>query len=113
MQPAWSVKCLLLAITLLLAFDAVRPYVTPPAASAQSIEPSMFFVEPGTTMLRGPNGRGQVLGKVVIDMRNGNIWGFPTLGREPYPAATPSSNTPTSHPFLLGKFDLSEMENQR
>jgi hypothetical protein len=112
MQSDRSVKSLLLVIALLLGVIAARPYVAPASVSAQSVEPPMF-VEPGTTMLRMPEGRGQVLGKVVIDMRNGNVWGFPTLSREPYPAAGPSSNVPTSHPFLLGKFELSEMENQK
>jgi len=113
MQSDRSVKCLLVVIALFLGVIAVRAYVAPPAVSAQSGESSPFFVEPGVTMLRVPDGRGQVLGKVVIDMRNGNVWGFPTLSREPYPAAGPSSNTPTSHPFLLGKFALSDMENQK
>jgi hypothetical protein len=108
-----SVKCLLLVIALLLGAIAVRPYVAPAAVSAQSAEPSQFFVEPGSTMLRAPDGSRQVLGKVVIDMRNGNVWGFPTLSREPYPTAGPTSNLPTSHPFLLGKFALSDMENQK
>jgi len=43
-------------------------------------------------------------------MRNGNVWGFPTLAHEPYPAAGFNSSPPTSHPFLLGKFALSDME---
>jgi len=113
MQIDRCVKCLLLVIAILLAAIAVRPYVAPPAVSAQSGEPSQFFVEPGTAMLRAPDGSRQVLGKVVIDLRNGNVWGFPTLGREPYPTAGPSSSSPTSHPFLLGKFALSDMENQK
>jgi len=111
MQSDRSVKSLLLLIVLLLGAIAVRPYVAPPAVSAQSVEPSPFFVEPGTTMLRAPDGSRQLLGKVVIDMRNGNVWGFPTLGREPYPTAGSSSNIPTSHPFLLGKFAVLDMEN--
>lgn len=113
MRSDRSVKCLLLVIVLLLGVIAVRPYVAPPVVSAQSAEPSLFFVEPGTAMLRAPDGSRQVLGKVVIDMRNGNVWGFPTLTPDPYPAAGPSATLPTSHPFLLGKFALSDMENQK
>jgi len=113
MQSDRSVKCLLAVIALLLGVIVVRPYVAPPPVSAQSAEPSPVFVEPGTTMLRAPDGSRQVLGKVVIDMRNGNVWGFPTLGREPYPIAGASSTSPTSRPFLLGKFALSDMENQK
>lgn len=113
MRSDRSVKCLLLVIALLLGVIALRPYVAPPAVSAQSAEPSPFFIEPGVTMLRAPDASRQVLGKVMIDMRNGNVWGFPTLAHEPYPVSGPSSNTPTSHPFLLGKFALSDMEDQK
>jgi len=113
MQSDQGVKYLLLAIALLLAIIAVRPYVAPPAVSAQFAERSPFFIEPGVTMLRAPDASRQVLGKVIIDMRNGNVWGFPTHAHEPYPVSGPSSNTPTSHPFLLGKFALSDMEEQK
>ena len=58
-------------------------------------------------MLRAPDNGRQVLGKVVVDLQNGNIWGFPTLTQEPYPIdATGNTKAPTSHPFLLGKFDF-------
>ena len=104
-----SVKCLLLVIAVCLCAIALHLYRTPPAVLAQS-EGCSFFVEPGTSMLRAPDGSRQVIGKVVIDMRNGNVWGFPTLAHEPYPAAGPASTPPTSHPFLLGKFALTDME---
>ena len=110
MQIDRCVKCLLGVIAISLVAIALHPYVFPPAAMAQSGEDHVFFVEPGVTMLRAPDGSRQVLGKVIIDMRNGNVWGFPTLAHEPYPAAGPSSVPPTSHPFLLGKFALSDME---
>ena len=60
-------------------------------------------------MLRAPDGSRQVLGKVVVDLRNGNIWGFPTLTQDPYPSAGADTKAPISHPFLLGKFALSDM----
>jgi hypothetical protein len=102
---------LLLMIAVTLAAIALRPYGSPPAVQAQSSEaPSSFYVEPGTTMLRAPDGSQQVLGKVVIDMRNGNVWGFPTLNREPYPFSGMQTTPQTSHPFLLGKFALSDMD---
>ncbi|MGA2170602.1 MAG: hypothetical protein ABSG62_20625 [Terracidiphilus sp.] len=101
---------LLLVIALSLAAIAMRPYTAPPAAQAQSSEAHPFFIEPGTAMLRAPDGSQQVLGKVVIDLRNGNVWGFPTLGPAPYPTSGMQTTPQTSHPFLLGKFALSDMD---
>jgi hypothetical protein len=44
----------------------------------------------------------------VIDLRNGNIWGFPGFTQE---AFGPLDNTlPTSHPMLLGKLALADMD---
>jgi hypothetical protein len=102
--------CLLLVIAVSLAAIALRPYLVPPTAQAQSSEARSIYVEPGTAMLRAPDGSQQVLGKVVIDLRNGNVWGFPTLGREPYPTSGMQTTPQTSHPFLLGKYALSDIE---
>ncbi|MGO8793796.1 MAG: hypothetical protein ACLQLC_03150 [Candidatus Sulfotelmatobacter sp.] len=110
MKIDWFVKFLLLVTSVSLGAIALRPYVAPPAAEAQSAEVHPFYVEPGTYMLREPNGSSQVLGKVMIDLRNGNVWGFPTLTREPYPTTGSQTTPQTSHPFLLGKFALSEAE---
>jgi hypothetical protein len=58
-------------------------------------------------MLRAPDNGRQVLGKVVVDLRNGNIWGFPTLTQEPYSIdATGKYQSTYITPFLLGKFDF-------
>lgn len=63
-------------------------------------------------MLRAPDGSRQVMGKVMIDLRNGNVWGFPTLGPDPYPSSGANNTPPTSHTFLLGKFALTDMEGK-
>jgi hypothetical protein len=104
------VKSLLLVIAVSLIMIALRFYVSPPAVQAQSGEGRALYVEPGIAMLRAPDGSRQVLGKVVVDLRNGNIWGFPTMTQDPYPAAGTNSTPPTSRPFLLGKFALTEMD---
>jgi hypothetical protein len=57
-------------------------------------------------MLRAPDGSRQVLGKVIIDLGTGNVWGLPTV-EQPYPVDVMKSQPPTSAPFLLGKFDFS------
>lgn len=106
-----SLKLLLLVIATSLVIIALRPYIAPPAAAAQSVEAHAVYIEPGVSMLRASDGSQQVLGKVVVDLRNGNIWGFPTLSQNPYPgAAATRMPPPTSHPFLLGKFALADMD---
>jgi hypothetical protein len=103
-------KFLLIVIAVSLGMIALRPYVAPPLVEAQSGEGRPLYIEPGIAMLRAPDGSRQVLGKVVVDLRNGNIWGFPTLTQDPYPAAGTNTTPPTSHPFLLGKFALADIE---
>jgi hypothetical protein len=49
----------------------------------------------------------------VIDLRNGNVWGFPTLSDSPYPFSGASSAAQTSHPFLLGNFALADIDKNR
>lgn len=100
---------LLLIIAVSLGVIALRPYVAPPAAQAQSSAVYPFFIEPGTAMLRAPDGSKQMLGKVVVDLRNGNIWGFPTQNGDPYPSNGLQTSPQVSHPFLLGSYALSDM----
>jgi hypothetical protein len=100
-------QVVLVLIVLLLGTTVLRQFLAPTVAKAQSPDVYPFYIEPGTRMLRAPDNNRQVLGKVVIDLRNGNIWGFPTLTQEPYPIdATGNTKIPISHPFLLGKFDF-------
>ena len=97
-------KALLLMIAALLAVLVFRPVVQPAPVRAQAEEGYPFYVEPGYTMLRKPDGTAQLYGKVVIDMRNGDIWGFPTLSQSPYPIDTAQTKPPHSSPMYLGKF---------
>lgn len=103
-------KSLLAVIAISLIVIAVRNYVAPPSVSAQTGEVHPLYFEPGTFMLRAPDGSQQVYGKVAIDMRNGKIWGFPTTTQDPYPSNPMSSTPPTSRPFLLGRFSLSDTD---
>ncbi|HTZ82306.1 MAG TPA: hypothetical protein VMB66_03895 [Candidatus Acidoferrales bacterium] len=54
------------------------------------------YVEPGVTVLRASDGTQQLMGKVMIGLRNGNVWGFPTLQQIPYlpPELTRSRTSP-------------------
>jgi hypothetical protein len=102
---------LLISTLLLLVADLAKGLWSPlvQAVQAQTSSP-LIYVEPGVTMLRAPDGSRQVLGKVVIDLRNGNIWGFPTAVQEPFPVDVTKSKPPTSTPFRLGRFDLSVLD---
>jgi hypothetical protein len=97
------VKTLLVIIAASLVSIAIRPVISPGAVFAQSGEGYPFYIEPGTYMLRAPDGSQQVYGKVVVDLRNGKVWGFPTITQDPYPSNAMSSTPPTSRPFLLAR----------
>ena len=107
------VKVLLLVIAIATSAIALRPYIAPATVKAQSNAEYPFYIEPGTAMLRTPDGRRHEVGKVVVDMRNGNVWGFPTNTPDPYPFNPTSSSLITSHPFLLGRFALSDVDKNR
>ena len=108
MKADWFAKLSLFVIAISLSAIALRPYLAPQVVSAQGGDVHPLYFEPGTYMLRAPDGSQQVYGKVAVDMRNGKIWGFPTFTQDPYPSNAMSSVPPTSHPFQLGKFALSD-----
>ena len=108
MKLDWFVKTMLAAIVWLLLVLVFHPVVQPPPVQAQLADPSRFYVEPGYTMLRKPDGTAQMYGKMMIDMRTGDIWGFPTLTESPYPVDSTKTEPPKSHPMYLGKFVISE-----
>jgi hypothetical protein len=108
MKMDCTAKTLLALATLALGLIASRPLAQPAPVSAQASDTHRFYVEPGTTMLRKPDGAAQVYGKVFIDMQTGDVWGFPTNTTDPYPSNPTSSTPPKSHPMYLGKFVLSE-----
>ncbi len=112
MNKPLGTNILLLLIAASLVVIAVRPYVRPQPAQAQSSMPYPLYIEPGTQMLRAPDGSKQVYGRVMIDMRTGKVWGFPTGSTDVYPTNALSSKPQTSHPFFLGRFALEDVEKQ-
>ena len=104
------VRLLLVIIAASLVSIAIRPVISTEPVLAQSGEGYPFYIEPGTYMLRAPDGSQQVYGKVVVDLRNGKVWGFPTMTQDPYPSNPMSSTPPTSRPFLLAKFALGDTD---
>ena len=108
MKMDWFVKLMLLLIVVLLGTLVFRPVIQPAPVQAQASNGSSFYVEPGYTMLRKPDGTAQMYGKMMIDMRTGDIWGFPTLVEGPYPVDATKAEAPKSRPMYLGKFILGE-----
>jgi hypothetical protein len=90
---------LLSLIAVALLAIAVRPAVTPRPVAAQSNSERQLFFEPGVQMLHAPDGSRNVYGKVVVDLRTGDVWGFPTPTGKPYPFnptnTKPEARTPS------------------
>jgi hypothetical protein len=107
-----TTNVLLATIAAALVAIAVRPYVELNVVHAQSGNERGFYIEPGVQMLRMPDGSGQLLGKVIVDLRNGKIWGFPTYSPDVYPTNIKNGKPPVSHPFALGQFALDETSKQ-
>jgi hypothetical protein len=103
-------KLLLSVIAIALIAIAIRPYVAPAPAQAQSGAAYPVFIEPGVQMLKSSDGRKQVYGRVVVDLRTGKIWGFPTITTDPYPFNALNSKPQTSQPFELGRFAFEDMD---
>ena len=101
---------LLTIIAVALIVIAIRPYIAPHAVRAQSSPPYPFYFEPGTQMLRAPDGSKQIYGRVVVDMRSGKIWGFPTYTPDTYPVNPVDTKPQVSHPFVLGRFAFEETD---
>ncbi len=108
MKPDFITRGLLLVIAAALVTIALRPYIAPPPVQAQGGRD--IYIEPGTQMLRQPDGRRQVYGRVMVDLQTGNIWGFPTNTPDVYPVDALKSSPPTSVPFKLGRFALDQMQ---
>ena len=100
-NPA-TTNLLLLVIAIALIAIALRPLRQPRPAQAQDLAPFPVYIEPGTQMLRSPDGSQNVYGKMVVDLQTGNVWGFPTITAAPYPvdisrAKPPVSRLPAGH----------------
>lgn len=110
MKSDWTTKFLLAVIAAALSAIAIRPYIAPHAAEAQSGAAYPVYIEPGVQMLKSPDGSKQLYGRMVVDLRTGKIWGFPTMTTDPYPFNALSSKPVTSRPFELGSFAFEDME---
>jgi len=120
MKKDETTNILLLIIAIALVAIALRPFIHPHAALAQSAEAQTeqtpptaadpLYIEPGTVMLRSLDGNTQVFGKMVVDLNTGSIWGFPTLTGQPYPVDISTTKPPVSHPMFLGTFAFQDID---
>ncbi|HMF52735.1 MAG TPA: hypothetical protein VK593_00190 [Edaphobacter sp.] len=102
-----TTNLLLAAIALLLLALVLRPLREPAPVLAQSPDTDYFF-EPGTFLVRSSDNSQQVYSKIVVDLRNGRVWAFPTQTPAPYPTDPVYSKQQTSHPFPVGRFALED-----
>jgi hypothetical protein len=109
MRNDWVTKFLLAVIAVALSAIAIHPYVAPRPTLAQS-GAYPVYIEPGVQTLKSADGSKQVYGRMVVDLRTGKIWGFPTITMDPYPFNAMSSKPVTSRPFELGTFAFEDME---
>jgi hypothetical protein len=105
MRSIQLTNMLLAAVAALLAANLLRSG----SVAAQGDAARPVHIEPGTYMLRAPDGSRQVQGRVVVDLRNGSVWGFPTLADSPYPVDMTKPQPPVSEPFYLGRFHFAGM----
>ncbi len=74
-NPA-TTNLLLLVIAIALIAIALRPLRQPRPAQAQDLAPFPVYIEPGTQMLRSPDGSQNVYGKMVVDLQTGKRLGI-------------------------------------
>ena len=105
-------KTVLTAIAVFLGVLALRPFWTPARVKAQAEGGcACLQFDPNVTQIVVPNGAASVPGRVAIDLRTGNVYGFPAdpLG---YPR-NPGKEEPTvSNPVILGRFNLDRLSRQ-
>ena len=97
-------KVVLTSIALLLGVIAMRPIFAPAPVRAEVETPSLY-IEPGITRIPDLRGGPETIGKMVIDLKTGEAWGFPmTLITGPEQVF--------SKPVLLGRLDFSAMKRK-
>ncbi len=103
-------KAALTVIAFLLAVVALGPLVRPLPIQAQAgPDHSYLHFDPQVTKITLPDGSADVFGRVAIDLRNGNVYGFPTelLG---YPRRPIDRKPASSDPIYLGRFNIDKIE---
>ena len=95
-------KVVLTVLAVLLAVQVAR--WAPMPVRADDFEPNLQF-DPGVHQLDVPNGSASLSGRIAIDTRSGNVYGFPT-NSVGYPRDLQHGAPAISQPIYLGRFDL-------
>ena len=95
-------KVVLTAAVQLLGVLALQPWLSPAAVRAEA-ETTSLYIEPGLTRIPGPNLGPDTMGKLVIDLKTGDAWGFPTI-------FTNYRESAVSKPIYIGRMDLAAMK---
>jgi hypothetical protein len=104
-------KVIFTVIAVFLGVIVFRPLVLPTDSVQAQDDRPILYVEPGTTTIRTPDGSSQVEGKMMINLRNGDVWGFPTMyAGAPYPVDPLNNKPAVANPIYLGRFDISTIK---
>jgi hypothetical protein len=104
-------KVILTVIAVFLGVIVLRPLLLPTDSVQAQDDRPILYVEPGTTTIRTPDGSSQVEGKMMINLRNGDVWGFPTMYAGASYPVDPLNNKPAiAKPIYLGQFDISTIK---
>jgi hypothetical protein len=106
MRKDATTSFLLMLIAIALIAIAIRPYLAPDPVHAQSGSPYPFYIEPGTQMLRAPDGSEQAHGRVVVDHEDLKGLGLPQLQLRHLPSKWNGQQVADFPPLRAGQVRL-------
>lgn len=112
MQRDLYLRVVLTLIAVFLGILALRPLLAPAGVRAQSDGGcSCLQFDPGVKQIVVPSGEASVPGRIAIDLRTGNVYGFPAdpVG---YPRRPADDRPAVSNPVLLGRFNLDKLSHE-
>jgi hypothetical protein len=107
MKSGIYTKITLTMIAIFLGIVALRPLLAPVNARAEStatFAPLQF----SESLNEFDSKNGRMVGRLAIDLRTGNVYGFPTDGNF-YPRNSLKPGPVVSDPVLLGRFNLDKL----
>jgi hypothetical protein len=108
MQTDCYTKVMLTLLTIFTGVLALRQLLEPARVAAQNPPLRQLHFHERLLTFGAPKG-GSYLGRVAIDLKTGNVYGFPTDAAG-YPMTTNREELTVSRPVLLGRYDLSGIE---